>query len=92
MQQRRDRLAGGLEKLGLAVLPCEATYFLNLDLDTSPPLPEPEEGTHGVARDLRACEGLTEKAGAAAIPISAFCIEQPVTNVVRLCFANDLSP
>ncbi len=84
MQRRRDRLAAGLERLGFALLPCEATYFLNVDLDGSPELAKVSGSD---ARDVQTCQHLTEKAGVAAIPISAFCIEQPVTNVIRLCFA-----
>jgi len=37
--------------------------------------------------DLAFCEWLVEEAGVAAIPVSAFYVEAPVTNVVRLCFA-----
>jgi len=84
MQRRRDRLAGGLDRLGFALLPCEATYFLNVDLDRSPKL---FEGTLSESQDVGTCQHMTEEAGVAAIPISAFCIEQPVTNVIRLCFA-----
>jgi N-succinyldiaminopimelate aminotransferase len=33
------------------------------------------------------CERSVREAGVAAIPVSAFYAERPVTNVVRLCFA-----
>jgi aspartate/methionine/tyrosine aminotransferase len=76
-QRSRDRLAAGLARLGYAVLPSSATYFLSIDLDRS-----------GIDMgDLAFCEWLIEQAGVAAIPVSAFYVETPVTNVVRLCFA-----
>ncbi len=76
-QRSRDRLAAGLEALGYAVLPSAATYFLSIDLARS-----------GVDMgDVAFCEWLVEEAGVAAIPVSAFYAEDPVTSVVRLCFA-----
>lgn len=76
-QRSRDRLGDGLCALGYAVLPSAATYFLNIDLAAS-----------GIALDdVAFCEWLIDHAGVAAIPVSAFYAEQPVTSVVRLCFA-----
>jgi aspartate/methionine/tyrosine aminotransferase len=76
-QRSRDRLAAGLEALGYAVLPSAATYFLSIDLARS-----------GVNMgDVAFCEWLVEEAGVASIPVSAFYAEDPVTSVVRLCFA-----
>lgn len=76
-QRSRDRLADGLAKLGYAVLPTAATYFLSIDLTAS-----------GIeADDVTFCDELIEEAGVAAIPVSAFYVEAQVTNVVRLCFA-----
>jgi aspartate/methionine/tyrosine aminotransferase len=73
----RDRLAAGLSEAGFAVLPAEGTYFLSVDLVAS-----------GVdADDETFCERAVREAGVAAIPISSFYAEDPVTNVVRLCFA-----
>lgn len=73
----RDRLTAGLEAQGYAVLPAEGTYFLSLDLAAS-----------GIAAaDVAFCERSVSEAGVAAIPVSAFYAEAPVTNVVRLCFA-----
>jgi aspartate/methionine/tyrosine aminotransferase len=72
----RDRLAEGLGREGFAVLPSEATYFLNVDLAAS-----------GVPDDDMAfCLRAVKEAGVAAIPVSAFYDSDPVTNVVRLCF------
>ena len=76
-QRSRDRLAAGLSKLGYAVLPSRATYFLNVDLTAS-----------GIAMgDVAFAEWLIEQAGVATIPVSAFYADDAVTNVVRLCFA-----
>jgi aspartate/methionine/tyrosine aminotransferase len=73
----RDRLAAGLSQAGYAVLPAEGTYFLSVDLTAS-----------GIgADDETFCERAVREAGVAAIPISSFYAEDPVTNVVRLCFA-----
>jgi N-succinyldiaminopimelate aminotransferase len=75
-QRRRDRLAGGLRSLGLETLPCEGTYFLNLDIRSA--------GFEG--DDVTFCRQLVEQVGVAAIPVSAFYEETPVRHLARLCF------
>jgi N-succinyldiaminopimelate aminotransferase len=73
----RDRMTAGLEAAGYAVLPSRGTYFLSIDLTAS-----------GIALDdVAFCERAVREAGIAAIPISAFYAEDPVRDVVRLCFA-----
>jgi N-succinyldiaminopimelate aminotransferase len=73
----RDELVAGLEQAGFATLAAEGTYFVGVDLPAS-----------GIdAGDEHFCERAVREAGVAAIPLSAFYAEQPVTNVVRLCFA-----
>ncbi len=72
----RDYLAQGLTGLGFSVLPSQGTYFLNLDIA---PLGETD--------DAEFCQRLVEDFGVAAIPVSAFYAENPVTTIVRLCFA-----
>ena len=73
----RDRLAAGLTAEGFAVLPSESTWFLNIDLAAS-----------GIPLgDREFCLRAVQEAGVAAIPVSAFYEENPVTNVVRLCFS-----
>ena len=73
----RDALAAALAAEGFAVLPAQGTYFLNLDLAAS-----------GIAAaDTEFCERAVREAGVAAIPVSAFYAEDPVTSVIRLCFA-----
>ncbi len=73
----RDRLAEGLRREGFAVLPSQATYFLNVDLAAS-----------GVAEgDMAFCLRAVKQTGVAGIPVSAFYEENPVTSVMRLCFS-----
>jgi aspartate/methionine/tyrosine aminotransferase len=73
----RDRLAAGLEEAGFATLPAEGTYFVSIDLPAS-----------GIdVDDVTFCERAVREAGVAAIPVSSFYAEAPVTSVVRLCFA-----
>ncbi|TGD97003.1 aminotransferase [Methylobacterium nonmethylotrophicum] len=72
----RDRFAQGLRSLGFSVLPSAGTYFLNLDIA---PL--------GESDDVAFCERLVRQHGVAAIPVSAFYVDQPVRTIVRFCFA-----
>ncbi len=77
LQRSRDRLAAALRAEGFAVLDSEGTYFLNIDLPGS-----------GIAVDDRSfCLRAVREAGVAGIPVSAFYEEDPVTTIVRLCFA-----
>jgi aspartate/methionine/tyrosine aminotransferase len=77
LQRSRDRLAAGLTREGFAVLPSQGTYFLNLDLPASG-ITEPDR-----AFALRA----VNEAGVAAIPVSAFYEQAPVTTILRLCLS-----
>ncbi len=73
----RDHLAASLSREGFVTLPCQGTYFLNVDLAAS-----------GVAEgDMAFCLRAVKEAGVAAIPLSAFYENDPVTTVIRLCFA-----
>jgi aspartate/methionine/tyrosine aminotransferase len=77
LQRSRDRLAAGLRAEGLAVLDSGGTYFLNIDLPGS-----------GIGLDDRAFSmRAVKEAGVASIPVSSFYETDPVTSVVRLCFA-----
>jgi len=72
----RDLLSEALTREGFAVLPSAGTYFLNVDLAAS-----------GVAEDDMAfASRAVNEAGVAAIPVSAFYEEAPVTSLIRLCF------
>jgi aspartate/methionine/tyrosine aminotransferase len=77
LARSRDRLAAALRREGFAVLPSRGTYFLNVDLAASG-VEEPDR-----AFALRAVKA----AGVAAIPVSAFYEEAPVTTILRLCFS-----
>ena len=73
----RDAMRAKLGAAGYEVLASEGTYFLCVDLAAS-----------GIALDdATFCRRAVAEAGVAAIPLSAFYAEDPVTNVVRLCFA-----
>ena len=74
---RRDRLAQGLSRIGFDTLPCHGSYFLSADFRRL--------GFSG--SDLEFCVHITEKAGVAAIPISAFFEKDPPRHYVRFCFA-----
>ncbi len=77
LQARRDRLGEGLAKVGFAVLPTGGSYFISADFR---PL-----GFNG--DDAEFCRHITEKAGVAAIPVSAFYQGGDVTHFARFCFA-----
>ena len=62
LQARRDQLAEGLARVGLAVLPTKGTYFITTDFATL--------GFDG--DDVAFCRHITEQAGVTAIPVSAF--------------------
>jgi N-succinyldiaminopimelate aminotransferase len=73
----RDAMLRKLEAAGYATLASEGTYFLCVDLAAS-----------GIAMDDHEfCRRAVAEAGVAAIPLSAFYAENPVTNVIRLCYA-----
>ncbi|WP_168076209.1 aminotransferase [Caulobacter sp. SSI4214] len=77
LQRSRDRLTAGLRDASYVVLDSQGTYFLNVDLQAS-----------GVTvDDATFCERSVVEHGVAAIPVSAFYAEDPVTTVARLCFA-----
>lgn len=76
-QASRDRLVTGLTEAGFVLLPAQATWFVCVDLPAS-----------GIAMDdVAFCERIVHEAGVAAIPISAFYPDEPVTHLVRLCFS-----
>jgi aspartate/methionine/tyrosine aminotransferase len=77
LERSRDRLANGLSSIGFPVLPAQGTYFLNVDLK---PLGLNET-------DEAFCRRLVVEHKVAAIPVSALYEDDPVTSVVRFCFA-----
>ena len=79
LQARRDQLQSGLEATGFSVLPCQGAYFLIADFARL----APGEG------DEAFCRRLTEEAGVAAIPVSAFYragADYAPRQLVRFCF------
>jgi aspartate/methionine/tyrosine aminotransferase len=77
LTRSRDRLASALRAEGFAVLQSQGAYFLNVDLEAS-----------GVREgDAEFCLRAVKEAGIAAIPLSAFYEADPVTTIIRLCFA-----
>ncbi|HWW49957.1 MAG TPA: aminotransferase [Xanthobacteraceae bacterium] len=77
LQRSRDRLTAGLRQLGFPVVDSQGTYFLNIDLA---PLKLNES-------DEAFCRRIVNEYKVAAIPVSAFYEVDPVTTVVRFCFA-----
>jgi N-succinyldiaminopimelate aminotransferase len=77
LERSRDRLAAGLKREGFAILPCQGTYFLNIDLAAS--------GVTETDRDF--CLRAVRDAGVATIPVSALYEDEPVTSILRLCFS-----
>jgi aspartate/methionine/tyrosine aminotransferase len=77
LQAKRDRLADGLAAIGFTVLPAMGSYFITTDFT---PL-----GFTG--DDVAFCRAITEQAGVAAIPVSAF-YDQPgaPTHYARFAF------
>ncbi len=61
MEAKRDLIVSGLKDAGFDVLPCEGTYFVTVDI-----------GSVGRDDDVAFCREITEKAGVAAVPVSAF--------------------
>jgi aspartate/methionine/tyrosine aminotransferase len=76
LQAQRDLLDTGLTRLGFTTLPAQGSYFI----------------TAGFARlrftgdDLAFARTITEQAGVAAIPVSAFYAEDPPRHYVRFAF------
>lgn len=75
-QQKRDRLAAGLDAIGFDVLPSGGTYFLTVDI----------RGVGFNGNDEDFCRMLTAEAGVAAVPVSAFFDSMRVDRYARFCF------
>jgi aspartate/methionine/tyrosine aminotransferase len=75
-EEKRDRLARGLTAAGFMVLPSAGTYFLVADIRSV--------GFNG--GDEAFCRMLTEQAGVAAVPVSAFYHNAGITQFARFCF------
>ncbi len=76
LESKRDRLSAGLEAVGFAVLPAQGSYFVTADFSAL--------GFAG--DDAEFCRYITEVAGVAAIPLSAFYESDPPKGYVRFAF------
>jgi aspartate/methionine/tyrosine aminotransferase len=75
-QGKRDRLAAGLAAAGFAVLASQGTYFLSVDIRSV--------GFNG--DDEAFCRHITQEAGVAAVPVSAFYQDGHIDHFARFCF------
>ncbi|MBC7793848.1 MAG: aminotransferase [Clostridia bacterium] len=73
LRTKRDRLTGGLTKLGWTVERSQGTYFVLARIT------EPD--------DRAFCLAMVKEKRVAAIPISAFGAQFPVQGYIRFCFA-----
>lgn len=76
LRLRRDILEAGLRQLGLRTLPSGGSYFITADFSSL--------GFAG--GDLEFCRAITVQAGVAAIPVSAFYVDNPPTHYARFAF------
>ncbi len=73
---KRDRLSAGLRRIGFTTLPSDGSYFVTAGFAAF--------GFDG--DDAAFCRHITEHAGVAAIPVSAFYEADPPRNFVRFAF------
>lgn len=76
LQANRDYLATSLDSLGFKSLKAQGTYFLTTDIS----------GLRFNGSDVDFCKHMTEKAGVAAIPLSAFYSADTGQKLVRFAF------
>jgi aspartate/methionine/tyrosine aminotransferase len=76
LQANRDYLAAALASIGLRPLAAQGTYFLTTDFS--------DLGFNGT--DVEFCKTMTERAGVAAIPLSAFYSADTSQKLVRFAF------
>lgn len=79
MQAKRDRFAGGLQRLGFGVIECEGTYFITADIR---PLGFNDD-------DVAFCRHITVESKVTAVPVSAFYMTDGPDHFVRFCFAKN---
>jgi aspartate/methionine/tyrosine aminotransferase len=78
LARSRDRLADGLEALGVPIHSCDGTYFLVADVAA---------WMHAGEDDVAFCRRLVLEAGVVLIPMSAFYLADPPRSLVRFCFS-----
>jgi aspartate/methionine/tyrosine aminotransferase len=75
----RARLIAGLRGAGYKVLESQATWFVSVDLKGS-----------GISLcDVEFADRMALEGGVVTIPVSAFFEENPVTNILRLCYCKE---
>lgn len=78
-ERSRARLVTGLESAGYKVLPSQATWFVSVDLEAS-----------GIELDdVSFADKMALEGGVVTIPVSAFFEEEPVRNILRLCYCKE---
>ncbi len=75
-EQKRNLLKDGLKESRFKILPCEGTYFLNIDYSSI-----------SQEKEFEFACSLTEQYKIATIPLSAFYKEFTNQQVLRVCFA-----
>ncbi len=75
LASKRDYLAETLAAVGFDVLPCQATYFLTVDIRAVTDLDDEEF-----------CRQLTVDGGVTGVPVSAFYGADAPRHLVRFCF------
>jgi aspartate/methionine/tyrosine aminotransferase len=76
LQERRDILDSGLKHLGFHTLPADGSYFITADFSH----------LHFAGDDMAFCRAITEHARVAAIPVSAFYVDEAPRHYVRFAF------
>lgn len=77
LEKKRDRLAGGLSRIGFDVAPCQGTYFITAD---AAPLRLNVD-------DVELCRIMTVEAKVTAVPVSVFYESDAPRTFVRFCFS-----
>ncbi len=86
-QGKRDLLRTYLNNTGLALLPCEGTYFQLANFGALEPKASLSLTANDLATELEFARWLTRAIGVAVIPVSAFYQQATEQQLVRLCFA-----
>jgi aspartate/methionine/tyrosine aminotransferase len=77
LQRKRDLMAIGLAEIGFGVVDCQGTYFITADIGA----------LAGNEDDVAFCRRITEKARVAAVPVSAFYVDDEQRRFIRFCFS-----
>ncbi len=70
-------MAAGLAEIGFGVVDCQGTYFITADI----------AALAGNEDDVAFCRRITEKARVAAVPVSAFYLDDEQRRFIRFCFS-----